>query len=158
MLVAQAAVSLAGLQTYCCPDLTNSCASYNRILARPRAAAGGHFCASRRKSGAAVTLPISPCGGAIILPTGKIGRYRYHTCSTKVQQGETGCKGRIVPMEKLDSLVADHIEQRLLHPDRLDEILSFVLVRREERAERQATHIAELRKRASEGDAKLKRL
>src|SRR6202035_4355563 len=41
---------------------------------------------------------------------------------------------------------------------RLEKILSSVLDRREERTERQATHIAELRKRATEADAKLKRL
>jgi hypothetical protein len=61
-------------------------------------------------------------------------------------------------MEKLDTLVAGHIEHRLLQPSRLEKILSSVLGRREERAGRQATHIAELRKRASEADAKLKRL
>jgi site-specific DNA recombinase len=95
---------------------------------------------------------------AMTVRTGKSGRYRYYTCSTKARQGETGCSGRTVPMEKLDTLVADHIEHRLLLPSRLEKILSSVLDRREERAERQTTHIAELRKRASEADAKLKRL
>jgi hypothetical protein len=61
-------------------------------------------------------------------------------------------------MEKLDKLVADHIEHRLLLPSRLEKILSSVLDRREERSERQATHIAGSRKRATEADAKLKRL
>ncbi len=98
------------------------------------------------------------CGKAMTLRTGKGGRYRYYTCSTKARQGETGCPGRTVPMEKLDTLVADHIEQRLLQPKRLEEILLSVLGRREERAERRTAHIAELRKRASEADAKLKRL
>src|SRR5215216_3868081 len=98
------------------------------------------------------------CGKAMTLRTGKGGRYRYYTCSTKARQGETGCPRRTVPMEKLDTLVADHIEQRLLQPKRLEEILSSVLGRREERAERRTAHIAELRKRASEADAKLKRL
>jgi hypothetical protein len=83
---------------------------------------------------------------------------RYYTRSTRARQGETGCKGRTVPMEKLDRLVADHIEHRLLLPSRLEKILSSVLDRREERSERQATHIAELRKRATEADAKLERL
>ena len=85
-------------------------------------------------------------------------RDRYYTCSTKARQGDTGCKGRTVPMDKLDSLVADHLERRLLHPERLEEVLSSVLHRREERTERRTTHIAELRKRAAEADAKLKRL
>ena len=48
------------------------------------------------------------CGGAMTLSTGKgrRRRYRYYTCSTKARQGETGCKGRSIPMEKLDELVA----------------------------------------------------
>jgi site-specific DNA recombinase len=92
------------------------------------------------------------------LRTGKGGRYRYYTCSTKARQGETGCPGRTVPMDKLDRVVAEHIEHRLLQSKRLEEILSSVLDRREERAERRSAHIAELRKRASEADAKLKRL
>jgi site-specific DNA recombinase len=92
------------------------------------------------------------------LRTGKGGLYRYYTCSTKARQGETGCHGRTVPMEKLDTLVADHIEHRLLQPARLEKILSSVPDHRGERAERQTSHIAELRKRAAEADAKLKRL
>jgi site-specific DNA recombinase len=92
------------------------------------------------------------------LRTGKSGQYRYYTCSTKARQGDTGCKGRTVPMDKLDTLVADHIEQRLLQPARLEEILLSVLDRREERTERRASHVAELRKRAAEAEAKLKRL
>jgi site-specific DNA recombinase len=92
------------------------------------------------------------------LRTGKGGRYRYYTCSTKARQGETGCAGRTVPMDKLDRVVADHIEHRLLQPKRLEQILSSVLNRREERAERRTAHMAALRKRASEADAKLKRL
>jgi Recombinase zinc beta ribbon domain len=95
---------------------------------------------------------------AMTLRTGKGGRYRYYTCSTKARQGEIGCTGHTVPMHKLDTLVADHIEQRLLQPARLEQILSSVLDRRKERAERRTSHIAELRKRASEADAKLKRL
>jgi hypothetical protein len=63
-----------------------------------------------------------------------------------------------MPMDKLDTLVADHIEGRLLQPARLEQILSSVLSRRKERAERRSAHIAELRKRAAAADAKLKRL
>jgi DNA invertase Pin-like site-specific DNA recombinase len=115
-----------------------------RITSGPTLLTGICFCAA--------------CGKAMTLRTGKGGRYRYYTCSTKARQGETGCSGRTVPMDKLDRVVADHIEHRLLQPKRLDEILSSVLDRREERAERRTAHIAELRKRASEAGAKLKRL
>jgi site-specific DNA recombinase len=115
-----------------------------RIVSGPTLLTGICFCAG--------------CGRAMTLRTGKGGRYRYYTCSTNARQGETGCLGRTVPMDKLDSVVADHIEHRLLQPKRLEQILSSVLDRREERAERRTAHIAELRKRASEADAKLKRL
>jgi site-specific DNA recombinase len=122
-----------------CPALTAP-----RIVSGPTLLTGICFCAT--------------CGGAMTLRTGKSGRYRYYTCSTKARQGETGCEGRTVRMEKLDSAVAEHIEQRLLQPKRLEEVLSAVLHRRKERAERRTTHIAELRKRATEAEAKLKRL
>ena len=79
--------------------------------------------------------------------TGKSGRYRYYTCSTTARQGPTACKGMTVPMEKLDDLVANHLEKRLLAPARLEEILSTVLDRRQERTDRKQKHIAELKKR-----------
>ncbi len=74
------------------------------------------------------------------------------------RQAETGCKGRSIPMEKLDNLVAEHVADRLLQPGQLEEILASVLDRRQERAERRREHIAELNKRAAETDLRLKRL
>ena len=61
-------------------------------------------------------------------------------------------------MEKLDNLVAEHIADRLLQPERLEEILASVLDRRQERAERRREHVAELNKRAVETGLRLKRL
>ncbi len=115
-----------------------------RVVSGPTLLTGICFCAD--------------CGGAMTLRTGKGGRYRYYTCSIKARQGETGCKGRSIPMDKLDNLVAGHIEERLLQPERLEEVLATVLDRRQERAERRREHIAELNKRAAETDLRLKRL
>src|ERR1700694_2497988 len=70
-----------------CPALTAP-----RIVSGPTLLTGICFCAA--------------CGGSMTLRTGKGGRYRYYTCSTKARQGETGCVGRTVPMHKLDTLVA----------------------------------------------------
>ena len=98
------------------------------------------------------------CGGAMTIRTGKGGRYRYYACSIKARQGPTGCSGMAVPMDKLDDLVASHLEERLLQPDRLETILGTVLDRRQERSERQREHIAELNRRAAESEARLKRL
>ena len=98
------------------------------------------------------------CGGAMTIRTGKGGRYRYYACSMKARQGPTACEGMTVPMDKLDDLVASHLEERLLQPDRLETILATVLDRRQERSDRQREHIAELNRRAAESEARLKRL
>ncbi len=98
------------------------------------------------------------CGGAMTIRTGKGGRYRYYACSMKARQGPTACEGMAVPMDKLDDLVASHLEERLLQPERLETILATVLDRRQERSERQHEHIAELNRRAAESEARLKRL
>ncbi len=110
-----------------------------RVFSGPTLLTGICFCAG--------------CGGAMTIRTGKGGRYRYYTCSIAARQGATGCAGRSIPMEKLDDLVAAHLERRLLDPERLEEILATVLDRRQERAECRRTHIAELNKRAAEADA-----
>ena len=69
------------------------------------------------------------CGGAMTIRTGKGGRYRYYACSMKARQGPTACEGMAVPMDKLDDLVASHLEDRLLQPERLETILATVLDR-----------------------------
>ncbi|WP_183189826.1 recombinase family protein [Ancylobacter tetraedralis] len=98
------------------------------------------------------------CGGAMTIRTGKGGRYRYYACSMKARQVPTACTGMAVPMEKLDDLVASHLDERLLQPERLETILATVLDRRQERSERQREHIAELNRRAAESEARLRRL
>ncbi|WP_312570995.1 recombinase family protein [Brevundimonas sp.] len=98
------------------------------------------------------------CGGAMTIRTGKGGRYRYYTCSMKARQGSTACEGMTVAMERLDDLVANHLAERLLDPDRLEDVLSEVLDRRQERSGRRREHIAELNKRAAETELRLKRL
>lgn len=98
------------------------------------------------------------CGGAMTIRTGKGGRYRYYACSIKARQGETGCKGRAIPMDKLDDMVINHIENRLLDPDRLEKLLGSILGRREDQAERRREHIASLQRQATESESRLKRL
>lgn len=98
------------------------------------------------------------CGGAMTIRTGKGGRYRYYACSMKARQGPTACEGMAVPMDKLDDLVADHLEKQLLQPERLETILASVLDRRQEQSERRRDHIAELNKRSAESELRLKRL
>ncbi len=99
------------------------------------------------------------CGGAMTLRTsGKGKHYRYYTCSIAARQGKTGCKGRTIQMDRLDHLVAEHLETRLLDPDRLTDMLATHLDRREERDDRRRKQAAELNRRGTEAEARLKRL
>ncbi|WP_334150378.1 recombinase family protein [Hyphomicrobium sp.] len=98
------------------------------------------------------------CGGAMTLRTGKNGQYRYYTCCTKARQGQTGCRGRTIPMGELDTLVVSHLEDRLLVPQRLAELLAGPLARQEAQAERLKGRIAELRSQAADAETKLTRL
>jgi len=38
----------------------------------------------------------------------------------KARRGPTACEGMAVPTDKLDDLVASHLEERLLQPERLE--------------------------------------
>ncbi len=101
------------------------------------------------------------CGGAMTLRTGKGsagGQYRYYACSTKARIGATGCTGMSVPMDKLDDAVIDHLETRLLDPERLTLLMEQLLDRRAEWSDQRRGHVAEMRKRATEAEAKLNRL
>ncbi len=101
------------------------------------------------------------CGGAMTLRTGtsSAGReYRYYTCSTKARQGATGCPGITVPMDRLNQAVVDHLEARLLDPARLEALMDQILERRDEWVNQRREHVADLERRATEAEAKLKRL
>ena len=118
-----------------------------RITSGPTLLTGICFCAK--------------CGGAMTLRTGRGsagGTYRYYTCSTKARQGKTGCAGRSFPMDKLDDLVASHLEERLLQPERLITILGSLLDRRQDRTERRREQLADLNRRITETDQRLNRL
>src|SRR6202022_1949585 len=61
------------------------------------------------------------CNGGMILRTGtsKTGAvHRYYTCSTCARKGKTVCKGRSIPMAKLDTLITTQMTERLFRPER----------------------------------------
>jgi DNA invertase Pin-like site-specific DNA recombinase len=64
------------------------------------------------------------CGGGMTLRTGKSGRYRYYVCASRAHQGPTACRGRSMPMDRLDGLVTDHFCGGVLEPSRLKTLLS----------------------------------
>ena len=101
------------------------------------------------------------CRGGMTLRTGtsKGGRvYRYYTCSNCATKGKTACKGRSIPMGKLDALVTDHLLERLFKPERLALILAPLSSRRAEQAAALNSRIVCLQREMIEADDKLKRL
>src|SRR2546423_11074740 len=56
--------------------------------------------------------------------------YRYYTCSSCETKAKTACKGRSIPMDKLDTLVTEHLLERLFKPERIAVILASLSSRR----------------------------
>jgi site-specific DNA recombinase len=101
------------------------------------------------------------CRGGMTLRTGtsKGGRvYRYYTCSNCATKGKTACRGRSIPMDKLDTLVTDHLLERLFKPERMALILASLSSRRAELAAAVNTRISALQREMVDAEDKLKRL
>ncbi len=101
------------------------------------------------------------CGGAMTLRSGtsKSGAiHRYYACSTANKKGKTACRGRSMPMGKLDTLVVEHLCQRLFSPERLAEILASLSATRAAKASEVDRRIAALHREVSEAADKLARL
>lgn len=67
------------------------------------------------------------CGHALTIATGKGGRYRYYRCSRNLRRGETACQGTSIRDEKLEKFVIDAMAERLLRPERLQQLLANLL-------------------------------
>ncbi|WP_449409267.1 recombinase family protein [Methylobacterium komagatae] len=103
----------------------------------------------------------STCGGAMTLRTGTSGSgqvHRYYSCSTKGRQGPTGCSGRTIRMDTLDTLVTERLVADLLQPDRLRMTLASLWALRAERATQVDGRVTALRSELATADEKLRRL
>jgi site-specific DNA recombinase len=101
------------------------------------------------------------CRGGMTLRTGtsKSGRvYRYYTCSSCATKGKTACTGRSISMERLDTLVTEHLLERLFRPERVTVILQSLSARRAEQAAAVNARISALHREMIDADDKLKRL
>ena len=101
------------------------------------------------------------CGGAMTLRTGTSKNrnvYRYYSCSSAARIGKTACRGRSIPMEKLDHLVTEHVADRILVPDRLEALLQSVADRRVKTDAEVQARIENLRREVVVAEDKLRRL
>jgi site-specific DNA recombinase len=101
------------------------------------------------------------CRGGMTLRTGtsKSGRvYRYYTCSSCTTKGKTACPGCSISMERLDTLVTEHLLERLFRPERVTVILQSLSARRAEQAAAVNARISALHREMIDANDKLKRL
>ena len=101
------------------------------------------------------------CGGAMTIRTGTGGSglsYRYYRCSTRARQGNTGCQGPSVRMDRLDKAVIDFLGSTLLAPERIEALMTTLLTHKESWADRRQQHAVGLRERADEAKRKLRNL
>ena len=101
------------------------------------------------------------CTGAMTLRTGtsRTGKiHKYYSCSTCARQGKSACKGRSIRMDQLDHLVTHHLIDRLLAPERIDQMLAALATRRAEKSAAVDERIKGLEARANEADERLRRL
>ena len=77
-------------------------------------------------------LAICATCGAGMTRTGTRRRqrnYSYYSCAGCQQRGKSVCRGRHMPMEKLDDLVVANVKEQLFAPDRLAVILETLVER-----------------------------
>jgi site-specific DNA recombinase len=101
------------------------------------------------------------CSCAMTLRTGtsKTGRvYRYYSCSAAARMGKTACKGRSIPMDRLDQLMTGQIADYLLVPDRVADLLAEIVNRRAMAGGEVRDRIDQLSREASTAEDKLRRL
>lgn len=104
-------------------------------------------------------LHCAQCDGLMTMRTGKAGRYRYYACQKTARKDTARCTGIAIPIDALDTLVAQHMMERLLDRKRVEGILTMILERRQALIVRDgAGRLDELNRRAKETVLRLKRL
>lgn len=84
--------------------------------------------------------------------------YTYYSCSGCHRKGKSVCKGRHVPMPKLDKLVLQNVKEQLLVPERLAGILEALMDQRSQNDQAVADRYKGLQSELSEKKDKLARL
>jgi site-specific DNA recombinase len=84
--------------------------------------------------------------------------YSYYTCAGCHQKGKSMCKGRHIPMGKLDTLIIEGVKSKLFEPDRIATILGALLDRQTTKDAAVEERRVALKSEIKEKDEKLNRL
>jgi len=89
------------------------------------------------------------CGRAMIGHSAKSHRHFYYMCSRSCKQGKEACDARMLPKEKLERLVIEKLQSKVLTDENLEELVKLV-------NEELKSTSSELRERLDTCDAELK--
>lgn len=106
-------------------------------------------------------LAVCATCGAGMTRTGTVRRgrsYSYYSCAGCHQKGDTVCKGRHVPVAKLDKAVIDNIRDKLFVPDRIKVILEGLISQQQSKNESVEGRRAALHSEIQDKTEKLARL
>ena len=84
--------------------------------------------------------------------------YSYCSCGGRQQKGRGICKGRHIPMVRMDDLVVDNVRQHLFTDDRLAEVLAALIERQGAKDKTSQSCVAALEAEIAGHDDRLKRL
>jgi len=100
------------------------------------------------------------CGaGMTRTATRRRGRlYSYYSCGGRHQKGKSVCRGRHVPMAKLDGVILDNVRERLFGGNRLAQILKALIERQGTKDQAVQDRRAALQAEIASRDDRLKRL
>ena len=91
-----------------------------------RAAHTPKMCAPRRETSPNLLtglLKCDGCGATMVLQTAKNNQYRYYKCSSRLSKGNTACKSKSYPMDKLDNLVLEAFRGKIYTPQYLRAVI-----------------------------------
>ena len=108
--------------------------AFERVQARLRREQSARSRRPRVVNGPTLLTGLAVCAtcGAGMTRTGTRRRernYSYYSCAGCQQRGKSVCRGRHMPMEKLDDLVVANVKEQLFAPDRLAVILESLVER-----------------------------
>ena len=69
---------------------------------------------------------VCTCGSAMVGRSAKSHRYYYYMCNRNCKQGREACDSRILPKEKIESLVIDKIKSKILDDKYVEELVRLV--------------------------------
>lgn len=101
------------------------------------------------------------CDAPMILRTGTSKTHkvhRYYKCSDCERMGKTACPGQSIPVDKLDKLVTDQIIDRLLKPERLAELLSLYVQKKQADASSMDERLMRFQENLHDAEERLRRL